>query len=203
MPSEVDLRTRLTRGIELNLPIISSAMDTVTEARLAIAMMELPPDGPALRGSEFYLGVLKRLLEGGVAFDSLCFKDPSGTVTPKTVHEVVKGAKRLLGSRMRVVFHDIVTKLPMGNNRPCGSLAELLEQSDFEVVHRLDGVLIPFRIPLLSNLVNRWVAPLPVIRHLSMVRVTVARPLTRSTRPIDLRTAAGRIDASVMPIGHA
>ena len=40
MPSEVDLRTRLTRGIELNLPIISSAMDTVTEARLAIAMAQ-------------------------------------------------------------------------------------------------------------------------------------------------------------------
>ena len=40
MPSGVDLRTRLTRGISLNLPIISSAMDTVTEARLAIAMAQ-------------------------------------------------------------------------------------------------------------------------------------------------------------------
>ena len=40
MPSGVDLRTRLTRGIALNLPIISSAMDTVTEARLAIAMAQ-------------------------------------------------------------------------------------------------------------------------------------------------------------------
>ena len=40
MPSEVDLRTRLTRTISLNIPIISSAMDTVTEARLAIAMAQ-------------------------------------------------------------------------------------------------------------------------------------------------------------------
>ena len=40
MPSEVDTRTRLTRGIELSIPIISSAMDTVTEARLAIAMAQ-------------------------------------------------------------------------------------------------------------------------------------------------------------------
>ncbi|MDH7794880.1 MULTISPECIES: IMP dehydrogenase [unclassified Beijerinckia] len=40
MPSGVDLRTRLTRSISLNLPIISSAMDTVTEARLAIAMAQ-------------------------------------------------------------------------------------------------------------------------------------------------------------------
>lgn len=38
LPSEVDLRTTLADGIELNIPIISSAMDTVTENRLAIAM---------------------------------------------------------------------------------------------------------------------------------------------------------------------
>ena len=40
MPSQVDVRTRLTRTISLNLPIVSSAMDTVTEARLAIAMAQ-------------------------------------------------------------------------------------------------------------------------------------------------------------------
>jgi IMP dehydrogenase len=40
MPSQVDISTRLTREITLNLPIVSSAMDTVTEARLAIAMAQ-------------------------------------------------------------------------------------------------------------------------------------------------------------------
>ena len=38
LPSEVNLRARLTRTIELKLPILSAAMDTVTEARLAIAL---------------------------------------------------------------------------------------------------------------------------------------------------------------------
>ncbi len=38
LPNEVDVRTRLTRNIEINIPIISSAMDTVTESRMAIAM---------------------------------------------------------------------------------------------------------------------------------------------------------------------
>ncbi len=40
LPSETDVRSRITRRISLNLPIISSAMDTVTEARLAIAMAQ-------------------------------------------------------------------------------------------------------------------------------------------------------------------
>jgi len=40
MPSGVSIKTRLTKTISLNLPIMSSAMDTVTEARLAIAMAQ-------------------------------------------------------------------------------------------------------------------------------------------------------------------
>ncbi|QHX37021.1 IMP dehydrogenase [Spiroplasma sp. BIUS-1] len=38
LPSEVSLKTKLTKNIELNIPLISSAMDTVTESRLAIEM---------------------------------------------------------------------------------------------------------------------------------------------------------------------
>jgi IMP dehydrogenase len=41
LPKDVSLATQLTRGIALNLPIVSAAMDTVTEARLAIAMAQL------------------------------------------------------------------------------------------------------------------------------------------------------------------
>src|SRR3954466_11501091 len=40
LPSEVDIRTRITRSISLNLPIIASAMDTVTEYKMAIAMAQ-------------------------------------------------------------------------------------------------------------------------------------------------------------------
>ncbi|HQU48356.1 MAG TPA: IMP dehydrogenase, partial [Casimicrobiaceae bacterium] len=40
VPRDVLLRTRLTRGIELQIPVVSAAMDTVTESRLAIALAQ-------------------------------------------------------------------------------------------------------------------------------------------------------------------
>lgn len=77
------------------------------------------------------------------------------------------------------------TKAPGENYMPWAEVENLLEQSDFEVVHRLDGVLIPVHIPLLAPLVNRWLAPLPVLRAFAMVRVTVARPVSRAPRPVE------------------
>ena len=40
LPRDVNLRTRLTRTITLNMPLVSAAMDTVTESRLAIALAQ-------------------------------------------------------------------------------------------------------------------------------------------------------------------
>src|SRR5512146_1312839 len=40
MPTQVDVATRFTREIKLNIPLVSAAMDTVTESRLAIAMAQ-------------------------------------------------------------------------------------------------------------------------------------------------------------------
>ena len=57
VPTEVDTTTQLTRNIRINIPLLSAAMDTVTEGRLAIAMAReggigiihraLPPDSQA------------------------------------------------------------------------------------------------------------------------------------------------------------
>ncbi|MBV9558144.1 MAG: IMP dehydrogenase, partial [Pseudolabrys sp.] len=40
MPSEVDVRSHITKSISVNIPIIASAMDTVTESQMAIAMAQ-------------------------------------------------------------------------------------------------------------------------------------------------------------------
>src|SRR5574337_37940 len=58
LPRDVDVRTRLTKRLTINIPVVSAAMDTVTEARMAIALAReggigmihraLPPDRQAL-----------------------------------------------------------------------------------------------------------------------------------------------------------
>ena len=78
MPNQVDLRSRLTADIMLNLPIISSAMDTVTESRLAIAM--------AQAGG---LGVIHRNLEPEIQAEEVrkVKRYESGmVVNPITIH---------------------------------------------------------------------------------------------------------------------
>ena len=40
LPNEVDLKTRLTKKLNLNIPLVSAAMDTVTESRMSIALSE-------------------------------------------------------------------------------------------------------------------------------------------------------------------
>ena len=87
VPREVSLATRLTRGVEINIPVVSAAMDTVTEARLAIAIAQEGGIGivhknmsPAKQAAE--VAKVKR-------FESGVVKDPI-TVTPSmTVREVL------------------------------------------------------------------------------------------------------------------
>jgi IMP dehydrogenase len=87
LPREVSLKTRLTRKLELNIPLVSAAMDTVTEARLAIAIAQeggigivhknLPTPSQAAEVAK-----VKR-------FESGVLRDPM-TVTPEmTVREVL------------------------------------------------------------------------------------------------------------------
>ena len=61
----------------------------------------------------------------------------------------------------------------------------LLEQTGFEVVERRSAILLPLPIPLLGSFINKWLSPLPIVRHLCVYNVIVARPLpgTRSTSP--------------------
>lgn len=73
-----------------------------------VTLMSLPPNcegSDKVHTPAFYLGVIKKLLDAGVEFDSLCFKDASGTTTPAVIRETVKRARKLLGNKMPIRFH--------------------------------------------------------------------------------------------------
>ncbi len=71
-----------------------------------VTMMALPPGATGAHDAEFYIGVLKQIIEEGIPYDSVCFKDASGTATPRVVYETVKQARKLLGKDTHLVFHS-------------------------------------------------------------------------------------------------
>ena len=87
LPREVSLKTRLTRKLELNIPLVSAAMDTVTEARLAIAIAQ--EGGIGIIHKNFPAAVQAAEVAKVKRFESGVLRDPM-TVTPEmTVREVI------------------------------------------------------------------------------------------------------------------
>tara|TARA_B100001939_G_scaffold102745_2_gene88654 strand:- start:1430 stop:3241 length:1812 start_codon:yes stop_codon:yes gene_type:complete len=70
-----------------------------------ITMMDLPPGCVGAHTVDFYEKILRQILDSGMKFSSLCFKDASGTSHPKKVYETIKMAKRLLPENSHVRFH--------------------------------------------------------------------------------------------------
>jgi len=87
LPREVSLKSRLSRNLELNIPLVSAAMDTVTEARLAIAMAQEGGIGIIHKN----LGVLGQAAEVAKVkrFESGVLKDPMTVKPEQTVREVI------------------------------------------------------------------------------------------------------------------
>jgi IMP dehydrogenase len=104
LPYQVDLTTRLTRGIELKIPLVSAAMDTVTESRLAIAL--------ALEGG---IGIIHKNMSGErqarevltvKKYESGIIRNPI-TVTPETsIGEVMALTRANNVSGVPVVTED-------------------------------------------------------------------------------------------------
>ena len=90
-------------------------------------------------------------------------------------------------------------------------IENFLELTGFDLIRKDSRILIPFYIPLISALVNRYLAPLPLLRFFSLMNVYVARPVSRARdwKPsvsvvVAARNEAGNIDniiARVKPLG--
>ena len=104
LPNNVDLTTRLTKNLSINIPIISSAMDTVTESRMAIALAELGGIGIIHRN----LSIVDQANEVRAVkkFESGIVRDPTTISSSSTVGDLIQLTKELNISGMPVVDDD-------------------------------------------------------------------------------------------------
>src|SRR5437763_1865565 len=120
LPSDADIRTRITREIPLNIPIVASAMDTVTEAKMAIAM--------AQAGG---LGVIHRNLsaEEQAAQVRQVKKFESGMV----VNPLTIGPQATLAEALSLMKENGISGIPVvegGGNGRAGKLVGILTNRD-------------------------------------------------------------------------
>ena len=85
---------------------------------VVVTMMGLPPgiDNQGTHTPEFYRDRLRMIMDAGIPFDRVCFKDASGTSTPSTVYWTMKKARELLGNDVHIQFHSHETA---GNGIAC------------------------------------------------------------------------------------
>ncbi|MDE6138572.1 MAG: hypothetical protein K2F57_03790, partial [Candidatus Gastranaerophilales bacterium] len=73
---------------------------------VTITMMELPIGCTGAHDVDFYERVLRSILDAGIEFDSLAFKDASGTSSPRKVFETIKRTREILGEGADIRFHS-------------------------------------------------------------------------------------------------
>ena len=82
-------------------------VDAGLKHEVVVALMELPP-GAVSQGAhtpEFYTSVLRSILDAGVPFTSVCYKDASGTSVPSKIYESIRQARQLLGDDVHLRLH--------------------------------------------------------------------------------------------------
>ncbi|NPA66928.1 MAG: biotin attachment protein [Epsilonproteobacteria bacterium] len=72
---------------------------------VVVTMMDLPPGCTGAHDVKFYEKTLREILKSGIPFDSICFKDASGTSSPKKVYETIKMARKLVGKDVHLRLH--------------------------------------------------------------------------------------------------
>jgi len=72
---------------------------------VVVTLMDLPPGCSGAHDVAFYEKTLRQILDSGLPYDSICFKDASGTSSPKKVHDTIKMARKLVGKDMHIRLH--------------------------------------------------------------------------------------------------
>ena len=150
LPADADIRTRFTREVALNIPLVSAAMDTVTESRMAIAMAQSGGMGVIHRNLEVedQAAEVRRVkrFESGIVYDPVTLSPDQTLADAKALRErynvtgfpVVDGGGRVLGivtnRDMRFAEADAT---PVRVMMTADNLAMLTEPADLEEARSL------------------------------------------------------------------
>jgi pyruvate carboxylase subunit B len=80
--------------------------DAGLKHEVVVSMMALPPGCEGAHDAAFYEMTLRSILDAGIPYDSVCFKDASGTATPATIYDTIKRARKMLPAGTKIVFHS-------------------------------------------------------------------------------------------------
>ncbi|MDA7563029.1 IMP dehydrogenase [Gammaproteobacteria bacterium] len=101
LPADADLATRISRNITLKIPLVSAAMDTVTESRMAIALAE--NGGIGIIHKNNTIEEQAQLVKAVKKYESGVVRDPSTIKSTKTIEELMQLTNELSISGMPVV----------------------------------------------------------------------------------------------------
>ena len=73
---------------------------------VVVTMLELPPGCSGAHTVESYMKTLQDILDAEIPFDSVCFKDASGTAVPKKVYDTIVAARKILPDDTKIAFHS-------------------------------------------------------------------------------------------------
>ena len=76
--------------------------------QVVVSLMGLPPglDNEYAHTPEFYIDCLKKIIDEKIPYDSVCFKDASGTATPKVIYDTIKQARKILPESVEIEVHS-------------------------------------------------------------------------------------------------
>jgi pyruvate carboxylase subunit B len=72
---------------------------------VVVTLMDLPPGCVGAHDVPFYEKTLRKILDSGVPYDSICFKDASGTSSPQKIFDTIKMARKLVGEDTHIRLH--------------------------------------------------------------------------------------------------
>jgi pyruvate carboxylase subunit B len=72
---------------------------------VVVTLMDLPPGCTGAHDVPFYEKTLRQILDSGLPYDSICFKDASGTSSPQKVYETIQMARKLVGNDTHIRLH--------------------------------------------------------------------------------------------------